>query len=129
MALEYMKEVDTFREDLAEGADFRGLAYILAAAVQLDTHNFSEMLRNSKWTQDDITAIEFLKGFADVGDDYFHRLNDAKYDVKAALDMGLKGMFGRDYKTYDLGIGLMGVAVCTANHLTVFEHFGKEAFS
>lgn len=62
--------------------------------------------------------------YADVGDAYFTRLYEAKYDIKAALESGVHAIIGRDYKTYDLKIGKMGVAVAPAYHTTMFEHYG-----
>ena len=55
-------------------------------------------------------------------------MNFAKFDVQAGLQLGLNGIFIRDYKCYDLSSGLMGVSVSTGTIPTLLNHFGLEAF-
>ena len=76
-----------FAEDLAasEPGQPQNLAYLLAAAVVLDSYYFKEELRAKKWTDEDTVAHEFLMRFADVGHDYWHVLNHTKFDVEAGL--------------------------------------------
>ena len=66
--------------------------------------------------------------FADVGREYWSALNYAKFDVQAGLQLGLNGIFIRDYKCYDLSSGLMGVSVSTGTVPTLLGHFGTQAF-
>ena len=100
---------------------------MLGAAVVLDSYNFKEELRDKKWNQLDVDAHGFLSQFADVGTQYWSRLNAAKFDVEGALKLGLRGIFTRDYKCYELKDGLKGCAVATASFATLLGHFGKEA--
>ena len=43
--------------------------------------------------------------------------------------MGLRGIFIRDYKNYDLPSGIMGVAVSTGSVETLMAHFGEGPFA
>ena len=119
-----------FEDDLVrtEAGQPPNLSYLLSAAVVLDSYFFKEELRAKKWTDEDSVAHEWLMQFADVGKPYWAVLNHAKFDVQAGLQLGLNGLFIRDYKCYDLPCGLMGVAVSTGVIDTLLDHFGKEAF-
>ena len=66
--------------------------------------------------------------YADISHDYWAALNHAKFDVQAGLALGLDGIFGRDYKCYELQSGHMGVSVATAQIDTLLKHFGTEKF-
>jgi len=110
----YQRDKHHFEEDLAPSTE-PNLAYLLAAAVTLDSYNFLEELKDRKWNKEDIEAHKFLAQTADVGHEYWKALNDIKFDTAAALDLGLRACFVRDYKKYDLKKGLMGVAVVTAS--------------
>ena len=57
------------------------MAYLLGAAVVLDSYFFKEELRNKKWTDEDTQAYNFLMQYADVGQEYWSALNHAKFDV------------------------------------------------
>jgi len=105
------------------------LAYLLAAAIVLDTYNFKEELRGKKWQEEDAAAHKFLSEFADVGTEYWRVLNSAKFDVEQALELGLHAIFIRDYKTYDLLGGRMGAAVATGSIATMMGKFGPETFA
>ena len=104
------------------------MAYLLGAAVVLDSYFFKEELRAKKWTDEDSVAYDFLMQYADISHDYWAALNHAKFDVQAALSLGLGGIFIRDYKCYELESGHMGVSVSTGNIDTLLEHFGTENF-
>jgi hypothetical protein len=99
---------------------------LLAAAVCLDSYYFLEELRNKKWNDDDIIAHKFLSQTADVGEEYWRVLNDTKFNTAAALDLGLKACFIRDYKSYNLKIGIMGASVVTGSILQLLEKFGED---
>ena len=94
----------------------------------LDSYNFKEDLRDKKWTSEDVEASDFLLQSADIGQEYWAALNYAKFDVQAALSLGLSGIFIRDYKCYELTSGHMGVSVSTGNIDTLLQHFGTENF-
>jgi len=96
-----------FLEDLQrpEGSSEKNLAYLLGAAVVLDSYFFKEELRAKKWTDEDTLAHNWLMQYADVGQAYWAELNHAKFDVNAGLELGLNGIFIRDYKCYDLPSG------------------------
>jgi len=66
--------------------------------------------------------------YADVSRPYWEVLNHAKFDVAEGLKLGLKGIFIRDYKQYELESGLMGVSVSTGSVETLLSHFGQETF-
>ena len=102
------------------------MAYLLGAAVVLDSYFFKEELRNKKWTDEDTQAYNFLMQYADVGQEYWSALNHAKFNVQAGLGLGLRGILIRDYKQYDLQTGVMGVSVCTGSISTLLNHFGTE---
>ena len=59
----------------------KGLAYLLGAAVVLDSYYFKEDLKDKKWTDEDTQAHEYLSQYSDVGQDYWEKLNTAKFDV------------------------------------------------
>ena len=94
----------------------------------LDSYNFKEDLRDKKWTNEDVQASDFLLQYADIGQEYWAALNYAKFDVQAALSLGLGGIFIRDYKCYELESGQMGVSVSTGTIDTLLQHFGTENF-
>jgi inorganic pyrophosphatase/exopolyphosphatase len=126
VALMFKNHRHLFEEDLAPG-DLPNFAYLLAAAICLDSYNFLDELRDKKWNEDDIVAHKFLMETADVGTEYWKVLNDIKFDSKAALDLGLRAMFIRDYKKYDLKLGIIGISVVTAQVYELMEKFGEEA--
>ena len=78
---------DLFAEDLvrSEAGQPPNLAYLLGAAVVLDSYYFKEELRAKKWTDEDTVAHQFLSQYADVGQEYWAVLNHAKFDVQAGL--------------------------------------------
>lgn len=121
----FERNQDLFTEDLAASEE-PNLAYLMAAAVCLDSYNFLEEIRNKKWNDDDIVAHKFLSQTADVGDEYWRVLNDTKFNTAAALDLGLKACFIRDYKSYDLKIGIMGASVVTGSISQLLEKFGED---
>ena len=128
VACKYMEDEEMFKEDLAVVDGKTNLAYLLGAAIVLDSYNFREELKDKKWNQLDSNAHEFLSKTADLGFKYWARLNGAKFDVEAGLRLGLKGIFMRDYKCYDLPAGLMGASVTTSSVNVLMDHFGQEAF-
>ena len=107
-------------------SDEPNLSYLLAAAVVLDSYNFLESIRDKKWNEDDIVAHKFLMQTADVGLEYWRALNNAKFDTEAALELGLRGNFIRDYKKYDLKKGIMGCSVINALHNDMVERYGED---
>ena len=119
-----------FAEDLvrAEEGQPQNFAYLLAAAVVLDSYFFKEELRAKKWTDEDTEAHNWLMQFADVGQPYWAELNHCKFDVGAGLQLGLGGIFIRDYKCYDMPSGFMGVSVSTGTIDTLISHFGQAEF-
>jgi len=123
----YKEDQALFADDLAQ-SETPNLAYLMGAAVVLDSYFFKEELRAKKWTDEDTLAHEFLMQYADVGRDYWSVLNKQKFDVQEGLKLGLKGIFIRDFKQYDLESGLMGVSVSTGTIATLLSHFGTEAF-
>jgi inorganic pyrophosphatase/exopolyphosphatase len=116
-----------FAEDLAR-SETSNLAYLLGAAVVLDSYFFKEELRAKKWTDEDTEAHNWLMQFADVGHDFWSVLNHEKFDVSAGLALGLNGIFIRDFKQYVLQSGVMGVSVSTGTIETMINHFGADAF-
>jgi len=123
VALMVQRDLHIFEADLAK-SDEPNFAYLLAAAVVLDSYNFLEEIRGKKWNEDDVAAHKFLMEYADVGFQYWKELNDIKFDTAAALELGLRAMFTRDYKKYDLKKGIMGVAVVTAQVAEIIDRFG-----
>ena len=129
VACKYAEDEELFKDDLAVDRDGRpNLAHLMGAAVVLDSYNFREELKDRKWNQLDLNAHTFLSQTADLGFDYWARLNGAKFDVEGGLRLGLRGVFVRDYKCYDLPAGLMGVAVTTSSVKKLIDYFGREAF-
>jgi inorganic pyrophosphatase/exopolyphosphatase len=55
----YQRDKHHFEEDLAPSQE-PNLAYLLAAAVTLDSYNFLEELKDRKWNKDDMEAHKFL---------------------------------------------------------------------
>jgi inorganic pyrophosphatase/exopolyphosphatase len=89
-----------FDKSLFEGP--LNLAYLVGAAVVLDTHNFKEALRDKKWNGEDEQAYKWLCQFATLDKAYFDKMQDNKFNQKIALKFGVQGNFRRDYKTYYL---------------------------
>ena len=87
VALMIKADEELFAEDLTrqEAGQPPNFAYLLGAAVVLDSYFFKEELRAKKWTEEDTVAHEFLMQYADVGRDYWSALNYAKFDVQAGL--------------------------------------------
>lgn len=129
VALKVAEDAELLKDDLAASDDAPNFAYLLGAAVVLDSYYFKEDLRDKKWSQEDSDAHAFLSKTADVGKDYWGILNKAKFDVQSGLGLGLKGIFIRDYKNYDLPSGVMGVAVTTGSIETMINHFTEEKFA
>ena len=125
IALMFQRKQDLFSDDLAK-SDEPNLAYMLAAAVCLDSYNFLSEIKNKKWNDDDLIAHNFLSQFADVGTDYWKVLNDTKFNTQAALDLGLHACFIRDYKNYSLKHGIMGAAVVTGSIDQFVAKFGQD---
>ena len=46
--------------------------------------------------------------------------------MEGAIALGLRGIFCRDYKCYELKDGLKGCAVATASFETLLNRFGKD---
>ena len=100
MALKFAEDEELMKEDLAQSDEAPNMSYLLGAAVVLDSYNFIAELKDKKWTQEDITAHTFLSKTADLGHDYWFKLNKAKFDVQEGLQLGLRGIFIRDYKNW-----------------------------
>ena len=66
---------------------------------------------------------------ADVSKAFWQKLYNSKFDVKEGLKLGLRGIFIRDYKNYELQSGLMGVAVSTGSIDTLVQHFSETTFA
>lgn len=125
VALKVRDDEELFTDDLKASDDgMPNFAYLLGAAVVLDSYYFKDELKDKKWTGKDTEAHEFLMKYADVGHDYWEVLNTAKFDVQQGLSLGLKGIFIRDYKNYNLEGGIMGVGVSTGSIDILLEHFG-----
>ena len=129
VALMIQEDEKLFADDLAASEGDANLSTLLGAAIVLDTYYFKEELKDKKWTDEDSKAHEYLSQTADLGHDYWARLNTAKFDVQAGLQLGLKGICIRDYKNYNLEAGIMGVAVSTGSLETLLNHFGLEEFA
>ena len=130
VAAKFMENEELFKDDLAvDESGKANLSYLLGAAIVLDSYNFKEELRDKKWNFVDEDAHAFLSKTANLGFEYWAKLNSAKFDVQAGLQLGLRGIFVRDYKCYDLPAGLMGVSVTTGSVNTLMNHFGQDAFA
>lgn len=105
------------------------MAYLLAAPIVLDTYNFKDELKDKKWSQEDSDAHKFLSQYGDYGTAYWKNLNDAKFSIEGELALGLRGIFIRDYKNYDLKIGTMGAAVSTVLNTLLFDKFGEASLA
>ena len=73
---------------------------MLGAPIQLDTFLFNPLLKDKIWFDEDKKAHQFLLKYAKVGKKFAMRLKRCKYDVKKTLELGLAGIFARDYKTF-----------------------------
>lgn len=66
--------------------------------------------------------------YAEVDQPYWSVLNRAKFDVSSGLQLGLHGIFKRDFKCYNLPSGFMGVPVSTGTIDKLIQHFGVAKF-
>lgn len=69
-----------FDKALFQKGDSPNYAYFIAAAVMLDTHNFKELLRDSKWQKEDQEAHEWLLQYTELGDAYFDKMQNNKFN-------------------------------------------------
>lgn len=98
----------------------------------LDTYNFKPEYKDSKWTKEDEDARDFYAQFATLDKAYFDRLQNFKFGVDVALDIGLYGNIKRDYKQYVLdgpngSKGKYGCAVMVFSPKQMFDRYGKKA--
>ncbi len=116
--------------DLFPKEEMQKYSYFVAAAVMLDTHNFKELLRDSKWQKEDQEAHEWLLQYTELGTEYFDKMQNNKFNQEIALSFGLQGNFRRDYKTYKLkkgdAAGKFGCAVMVFQPWTMFEKYGHD---
>jgi len=120
---------DLYDIELFNKADPRNFAYFIAAAVVLDTHNFLPDYRNKKWSQEDEESGEWLAKYADIGTEYFDRMQNNKFSKEISLKFDLMGNIRRDYKQYELdkeGVhGRLGCAVMVFSPAAMFERYGE----
>ena len=80
------------------------LAIFALAPILLDTSNFKPLFDGVKWTQTDVQAYSFLQQlFKDTHFDapgYFRILKKERKNLEANLQLGLRGLMGKDYKNY-----------------------------
>ena len=83
----------------------------------LDSYNFAKNLYQNKWSDEDTHAIKFLSEYATIGEDFYKRLFDAKFDIGRELNnpIGPKGIFMRDYKTFEMPTGNFGCGITVAS--------------
>jgi inorganic pyrophosphatase/exopolyphosphatase len=60
VALKVAEDAELLKDDLAASDDAPNFAYLLGAAVVLDSYYFKEDLRDKKWSQEDSDAHAFL---------------------------------------------------------------------
>jgi len=104
------------------------LAYLISSAIQLDSYNFAKSLYNSKWSDEDTLAIKFLSEYAIVGEAFYKRLMEVKFDIGRELNnpVGVKGIYMRDYKTFAFPQGNFGVGITVASIDQLLDHFGQD---
>lgn len=82
------------------------LGLFISAPISLDSFNFAEQLKGSKWTDVDVEIFSKLKEInSQLNEDpgsYWKVLNDAKYDQNLNLDLGCHANLIKDYKTYQI---------------------------
>ena len=66
--------------DLFPKEEMQKYCYFVAAAVMLDTHNFKELLRDSKWQKEDQEAHDWLLQYTELGSTYFDKMQDNKFN-------------------------------------------------
>lgn len=64
-------DIELFDEELLNPENHPNFAYLMAAAIVLDTHNFDESYRNKKWSLEDLESGQWLRKFAKIDDAYF----------------------------------------------------------
>lgn len=105
-------------------------AYLLGAAVILDSHNFAEDMRDSKWSSEDEVARDHLNKFTSLNEEYYDRMELNKHDAKLALTLGFQGNLRRDYKQYRLmkngQPGTMGIPVMVCDLDDMFNEWGHD---
>lgn len=69
-----------FNQALFDITDKRNFAYFMGAAVWLDSHNFDVVLKDKKYSEEDLWARDWLLEFAPLDDDYFDAMELKKFD-------------------------------------------------
>ncbi|CDW75375.1 UNKNOWN [Stylonychia lemnae] len=119
--------IDRFMSDFLLHID-KDLAYFMLAPIVLDSFFFDENLKDSKWTQQDLDAYNYLVKVADVdGKAYFDNLYNSISSIDLNLQLGVKNLLIKDFKSYfllndgQLGIGVSSTFVPMR---ILISHFG-----
>lgn len=124
------KDFGLFDKCLFDKKDSVNFAYLLGAAVILDSHNFQADLRDSKWSSEDEKARDFLNRFTKLDEKYYDGMEANKHDAKLALSLGFQGNLRRDYKQYSLvkngKAGTLGIPVIVCTLEDMFKEYGKD---
>lgn len=116
---------------------------LLLSALMIDTFNFDEKTKGSRWLDQDWTAREDMvqainaAKWADLPKEwkkeqdfdplrFFYSLNDVKYDLKLNLQLGLEGLLIKDYKVFDYQGALVGYSTAFVSSRDLIENFGPE---
>lgn len=74
------KNVSLYDQALFDKKAPVNFAYFLGAAIALDTSNFKEALRDTKWQREDEMAYQWLSEFAELGQSYFLKMRNNKFN-------------------------------------------------
>ena len=56
-----------FDEEHWEQGEHKNFANFISAPIVIDTNNFSENLKDTRWQIEDLEAFKWLSGFTDAG--------------------------------------------------------------
>jgi inorganic pyrophosphatase/exopolyphosphatase len=131
LALLLMNDQHLFTEDLVEThSGSPGIAYLLSAAVCIDTKFFHESIKGKIWCEDDYTAYKFLLKYGNFTKKEGMRIYKERENVSKDLSHGIESLFVKDYKTFTLRnanqhvVGNVACAVMRAPLEDIFDTYG-----
>jgi inorganic pyrophosphatase/exopolyphosphatase len=124
--IELISEV--FKDDIE-----KDIAFCLLTVVLLDTYNFSEKMRDTRWNARDFDALKFIISNLEKRyqikvetDNYFKRFENLQFDEKLNLQLGVRNLFNKDLKDFDYKYGRVSYSVFYLNPKKFIQAFDVE---
>jgi inorganic pyrophosphatase/exopolyphosphatase len=98
-----------FENNLAEKILNKDICNFFSAAILIDTENFKESLKGTKWGDRDQTAIIRMNQI--IMKEMYDNLLNKKIDRQLNIELGLELMLRKDYKNYQWKNCIAGISV------------------